>query len=188
VNQNIDRSRRRGIETTVKGRLNQYFDAVVNYTYTEATFRSDTTLNPFFFDSFGSTPYVENVKKGDSLPLVPKHRLSVTGNYHPWEGWTFSLTGLYVSTQFHLNDEQNSQPRIPGYFVLGSRVAYERKVPGGRLAAFLMANNILDQKYYTQGIIAANNLTGNGAVERFVVPAPGIAVYGGLSYRFESPL
>jgi len=69
---------------------------------------------------------------------------------------------------------------------LNTRVSYERPVPGGRLAGFFMINNLLDQKYFTQGIIFPNVLTGGGALERFVVPAPGIAFYGGLSYRFES--
>jgi len=48
-----------------------------------------------------------------------------------------------------------------------------------------MLNNILNQDYFTSGIVAANNFTGGGAVENFVVPAPSLAVYGGLSYRFE---
>jgi len=185
TNQNIDRSRRQGIETTLKARYNQYIDVTVNYTYTQATIESDLTLNPFFFGPGGFTPYVEQVKKGSSFPLVPKNRLGVTGNYHPVDGLTISLQGLYVSTQFMINDEQNTQPRLPGYFVLNSRVSYERPVPGGRLAGFVMLNNMLDQRYSTSGIIAANNLTGGGDVERFVVPAPSIAVYGGLSYRFE---
>jgi outer membrane receptor protein involved in Fe transport len=117
--------------------------------------------------------------------LVPKNRLAVTGNYHPASGWTVSLTGLYVSTQFFQGDEENAQPRIPGYFTINSRIAYERPVPGGRLSGFLMLNNLLDQRYYTSGIMAPNTLTGGGAVERFVMPAPGIAIYGGVSYRFE---
>ena len=75
--------------------------------------------------------------------------------------------------------------RLPGYFLLNSRVAYERPVPGGRLSGFLMLNNILNQKYSTSGTIATNTLTGAGAQEQFIVPAPGIAIYGGLSYRFE---
>jgi len=184
-NQNIGRSRRRGIESTFKARYKQYFDGVVNYTFTQATILSDLTLNPFFFDPSGGTPYVDNIRSGSTFPLVPKNRLSVTGNYHPAEGWTLSLIGLYVSTQFDINDEQNTQPRVPGYFLLNSRVAYERRVPGGRLSGFLMMNNMLDQKYSTSGIISANNLAGNGDVERFFMPAPSLAVYGGLSYRFE---
>jgi iron complex outermembrane receptor protein len=178
-NINIDRSQRRGIEASLKVKPNEYLDGVANYTYTVATIETDLVLSPVF-------PLVENVRKGDTIPQVPKHRLGLTGNYHPVPGWTLSLTGLYVSTQFHLNDEQNIQPRLPGYFVLNVRVAYERPVPGGRLSGFLMVSNIFDQKYFTQGIIFPNVLTGGGALERFVVPAPGIAFYGGLSYRFES--
>ncbi len=174
-NRNIDKSRRRGIEATVKGRYGQYFDAAVNYTYTEAQI-----LTPIRLSSS------QVVTPGDTFPLVPKHRLGITGNFYPVSGWTVSLTGLYVSTQFFLNDETNSQPRLPGYFRMDARVAYERSAPGGLLRAFLMLNNVLDQKYSTSGIIASNVLTGGGATERFVVPAPGIAIYGGLSYTFNA--
>lgn len=174
-NRNIDRTRRRGIEGTFKARLNAYLDGMINYTYTQAVYRTSFNL-----DSSRA------VEVGDSLPQVPKHRLSVVANAYPLEGLTVSLIGLYVSSQFFLNDENNVQPRLPGYFVLNSRIAYERPVPGGRLAGFLMINNMLDQKYSTSGIMAVNALTGGGALERFVVTAPGIAFYGGLSYRFES--
>ncbi|MDZ4732234.1 MAG: TonB-dependent receptor [Nitrospirota bacterium] len=172
LNRNIEKSRRRGIEATLKGRLNQYFDGTINYTYTQAEFRSQFNLSS-----------TRTIQDGDSFSQVPKHRLSVTGNVHPAEGWTVSLIGLYVSSQFFQNDEENVQPRLPGYFLLNSRIAYERPVPGGRLSAFLMANNLLDQKYSTSGIIATNATTFQQ--ERFIVPAAGIAIYGGLSYRFE---
>ena len=122
---------------------------------------------------------------GDTIPLVPKNRLSVTGNVHPVEGLTLTLIGLYVSSQFYLGDEANTRSSLPEYFLLNGRLAYERPVPGGRLSGFLMLNNILNQKYSTSGIMAVNNLTGGGAVDQFVVPAPTFAVYGGLSYRFE---
>jgi len=177
-NINIEKSMRRGIETTLKVKPNQYLDGAINYTYTLATIESDLVMSPAF-------PLIEYVSKGDTFPQVPKHRLGITGNYHPAAAWTVSMSGLYVSTQFHVNDEQNSQPRLPGYFVLNGRVSYERVVPGGRLSGFLMVNNLLDQKYSTQGIIFPNALTGGGALERFVVPAPGISLYGGLSYRFD---
>ncbi|MFO0706026.1 MAG: TonB-dependent receptor [Nitrospira sp.] len=182
TNQNIPKSRRQGLESTFKVKFSELFDTAVNYTYTEATFQGDLALNPYFV---GFNPYIEQVKKGDTIPLVPKHRLGVTGNYHPAAGWTLSLTSLVVGAQFHQGDEENAQPRIPAYVTFNSRIAYERPVPGGHLSGFLMVNNILNQRYYTSGIMAPNTLTGGGTVERFVMPAPGIAVYGGISYRFE---
>ena len=172
LNRNIDKSRRRGIEATFKGHLNEYFGGLINYTYTQAEFRSQFNLSS-----------TRTIQVGDSFSQVPKHRLSVTGNVHPAEGWTVSLIGLYLSTQFFQNDEENVQPRLPGYFLLNSRIAYERPVPGGRLSAFLLVNNLLDQRFSTSGIIATNATTLQQ--ERFIVPAAGIAIYGGLSYRFE---
>ena len=174
LNRNIDSTRRRGLEASLKGRYNDYFDGSVNYTFTEATFQSTFNLSA-----------TKTVESGDTIPLVPKNRLSATGNFHPAEGWTLSLIGLYVSTQFFQNDENNAEPRLPGYFVLNSRIAYERPVPGGRLSGFVMLNNMLDQKYSSFGTIASNTLTGGGAQERFVVPVPTFSLFAGLSYRFE---
>jgi iron complex outermembrane receptor protein len=148
---------------------------MINYTFTEATFQSAFNISA-----------TKMIMPGNTIPLVPKNRLSVTANVHPREGMTLSLIGLYVGSQYYLNDETNVQPKLPSYFLLNGRLAYERPVPGGRLTAFLMLNNILNQKYSTSGTIATNTLTGNGLDPvQFVVPAPTFAIYGGLSYRFE---
>jgi iron complex outermembrane recepter protein len=173
-NRNTDKARRRGVEATVKAKWNEYVDGTVNYTFTEAQFRSMFNLSA-----------TKRVDSGDSFPLVPKHRVGMTINVHPTKGWTLSMTGLYVSSQFYLNDETNSQPRIPDYIVLNARLAYERPVPGGRLSGFLMVNNFTNNHYFTFGSIASNTLTGGGMQDRFVSSAPGVAFYGGLSYRFE---
>jgi len=174
LNRNINRTRRQGFETSLKGRYNEYFDGMINYSFTEATFQSAFNISA-----------TKAIMPGNTIPLVPKNRFSVTGNIHPSEGLTLSLIGLYVGSQFYLNDESNTQPRLPSYFLLNGRLAYERPVPGGRLTAFLMLNNILNQKYFTSGTMASNTLTGGGALEQFVMPAPTFAIYGGLSYRFE---
>ncbi|MDH5587800.1 MAG: TonB-dependent receptor [Nitrospirota bacterium] len=174
-NRNVPKSRRRGFELTFKVKPNKLFDGVVNYTYTEAQFRSRFNIS--------STRVVD---VGDSFPLVPKNRLGVTGTLHPIKGLSLSLSGLYASTQFLQSDESNEKDRLQGYFVLNSRIAYEHAVPGGILKGFLGVNNLLDNNYQTSGIYAANRITGGGATEQFVVPAPGIGFFGGLNYRFES--
>jgi len=174
INRNIESSRRQGLELTLKARLSRYFDAVLNYTYTEAEFRSTFNVSA-----------TQTIQPGDTFPLVPTNRLSVTGNVHPAPGLTISLIGLYVGSQVYLNDEANTRPRLPDYFLLNGRVTYELPVPGGRLSAFLLGTNLTNQHYYSSGIIASNTLTGTGALQQFVVPIPTLAVYGGLSYRFE---
>ncbi len=174
-NRNLNKSRRRGFELTLKVKPNEFVDGVVNYTYTEAQFRSAFNIT--------STRAVE---VGDSFPLVPKNRVNVTGTVHPIKGLSVSLNGLYVSTQFLQSDESNERDRLQGYLVLNGRVAYEHAVPGGILKGFFKVNNLLDNNYQTSGIFAANRITGGGATQQFVVPAPGIGFFGGLNYRFES--
>ncbi|TLY25139.1 MAG: TonB-dependent receptor [Nitrospirae bacterium] len=172
-NQNIDKTRRRGIEASLRANVVEKWTISVNYTYTEAHFKSR------FVEGIGKV-----VEIGDSLPLVPKHRLGTTIQFRPAPEWTLSLTGLYVSTQVYLNDEPNAFPRLPGYFVLGGRIAYERPVPGGRANFFLQGNNILNKEYSSFGSIAFD-FVNTGRNEPFVSPAPTFAVYGGVSYRFE---
>jgi outer membrane receptor for monomeric catechols len=138
----------------------------VNYTYVESQFRQ----REIFSDS-------NIADEGDSIPLVPKHRLSVMGHLYPIPGLTLSLIGLYVSTQFAQGDEANAFERIPGYFVLNGRASYETKVPGGRLTAYLLLNNLTDHEYSTFGTASLFGRT--------FVPAQSISIYGGLSYRFE---
>ena len=175
LNRNIDSTKRQGVEATIKGRYNEYFDGIINYTYTEATFQSEFNIST-----------TKTIMPGSTIPLVPKNRLSVTGNVHPMDGLTMSLIGLYVGSQNYLNDETNIHPQLPDYFLLNGRLAYERPVPGGSLTGFVLLTNILNQKYSTSGTIARNTLTGNGLDPvQFVVPAPTFAIYGGLSYRFD---
>lgn len=181
-NRNIDKSRRRGIETTVKGIYDNQFDGSINYTFTEATFQSNVITSPFFL--MGS-PFVENISVGDSFPMVPKHRISAIGNYHPMPGMTLSLIGLYVGRQFLLNDSSNSRSRLPSYFILNAKASMERSVPGGVLKGFLMLNNITDANYFSQGIYFPNLLTGGGGLEQFVVPGTPFNVYGGISFEFD---
>ncbi len=62
--------------------------------------------------------------------------------------------------------------------MLNGRAAYELPGPYGRFKAFLTVNNLVDKEYFSYGIFS--DFSG-----RNVMPAPGIAVYGGLSYQFE---
>ena len=178
LNRNIPKTRRRGFEVTAAVKPTPYLETVINYSYTEAHFR--TAFNT------GFPPNLQRIESGDSLPLVPKNRLSTTVTIKPMKGLRLSLTGLYVSTQFLDGDESNSRERLPGYFVLNGRASYTRRVSGGMLSGFLTLTNMTDTEYFTSGIYAQNVLTGGGQIEAFVVPASSIAAYGGLNYRFDS--
>ena len=114
-NENISRTLRRGIELSLKARYQKWLDAFINYTAMKATFETDVLL------------FSGQVKKGDELPLVPRHRVGVGINTYPIEGLTVSLFGNYVGSQFMQSDEPNQAKKINDYFVLNSRIAYQWK-------------------------------------------------------------
>ena len=159
-NNNISRTLRRGVEVSVKGRWGKLLDGFFNYTFTKATFETDVLL------------FSGQVRKGDELPLVPRHRMSAGLNWRPLDGLTLSLLGNYVGRQFLLNDEPNNAKRLADYFVLGSRIAYTCK----DWTVQLSINNLTDRKYSTFGVL--------GATEPFRVPAPGINAFGGITFRY----
>lgn len=163
---NLEKTMRRGFEITIKGRFKELFDSTINYTFVEAQFRSPV--------NFSAT---QMVAVGDSLPLVPKNRLTFTGNVYPSKNWTISLNGIYQSARFYRGDSANIFPRLPGYIVVNARVSYARRVPGGTFKTFLLVNNIFNADYFSYGIISS------GA--RFVMPAAPISIFGGIGFEFD---
>lgn len=158
-NENISRTLRRGIELSLKARYRKWLDAFINYTAMKATFETDVLL------------FSGQVRRGDELPLVPRHRVSMGVNTYPLEGLTLSLFGNYVGEQFMLGDEPNQAKKIADYFVLNSRAAYQWK----QWTGYVNFNNLTNRKYSTSGILVN---------EPFRVPAPGFNVFAGLSFRY----
>ena len=158
-NNNISRTLRRGIEATLKSHWGKSLDGFINYTVTKATFETDVLL------------FSGQVRKGDELPLVPRHRVSAGVNWHPVEGLTLSLLGNYVGSQFLVNDEPNNFKKLADYFVLNSRVAYQWR----NWTFHATVNNLTDRKYSTYGILGA---------EPNRVPAPGINALAGISFQY----
>ena len=161
-NINLPKSRRQGVEAGLKIHPHEWVDVLLNYTYTDARFRTS-------FDLLSGT-----VEKGDKVPLVPMHRVNGTVSFHPVQGFEVSLDGQYIGRQVLLNDEPNqSYSRIQDAFLLNAQASYTWKM----FRVFLQANNLTDRKYETFGTLSGNTV--------FVMPAAGINVLGGLTVRFE---
>ncbi|MFQ5839678.1 MAG: TonB-dependent receptor [Candidatus Methylomirabilales bacterium] len=161
INENAQRTRRRGLEVTVKARMSSLVDGFLTYSFVQATFEREVVL------SSGT------VEAGDELPLVPRHQLGTGVNVHPLQGLTLSLSGLYVSGKFLNGDEPNNSSRLPGYFVANAKAAYRWK----NLTAFAQVNNLFDRDYETWGTLVGSS--------RFLIPAPGINAFFGLALEFS---
>jgi iron complex outermembrane recepter protein len=163
LNENVAKTRRRGVEVTVKGRVGAAVDGFVNYSYIVPTIETDVLLSSGL------------ARAGNDIPLVPRHRLGVGVNIRPVEGLTLSLTGLYVGERFLSTDEPNQARPLDDYFVLNGRLSYRR----GPATFFIQGENVLDTEYEPWGFF--NAFTG----QRFLIPAPGASALGGIIVEFS---
>lgn len=162
INENVDKTRRRGIELTLRGQYGGVVEGFLNYSYIKATFETDALLS--------SGP----VREGNDIPLVPRNRLGLGINIYPIEGLTFSLNGFYVSEQFLSGDGANMSKPLDAYGVMNGRVSYQR----GPLTLFLQGNNITDAEYEVWGVVAFGGT-------RFLMPAPGANFLAGAILEFS---
>ncbi|TPW18997.1 MAG: TonB-dependent siderophore receptor, partial [Elusimicrobia bacterium] len=147
------------------------FEGFLTYAYTEATFRSDFTL-----DKVPSA--TQRVRTGHFLPQVPRNRLAA-GVSARAKGVTLSVEELCAGSQHVFGDESNAEPRLGGYCLMGAGAAYER----GPARFFIHGKNLLDRRYETRGILGTDPVTSK--LQRFLVPAPGAELFAGARLRWE---
>jgi outer membrane receptor protein involved in Fe transport len=168
-NENAPKSRRQGVEVGAKLRPHDRVDVQLNYSYTDARYRSQAVL-------FGGT-----ITPGDRVALVPLHRAFARLAVRPLDGLELALDGQYVGQQVLVNNETDQTPfRIQDYFVLNAQASYTWKY----YTLFVQGMNLTDAKYETYGIFAFDPRTFSDNV--FLMPAPGINLLVGLRVRFEN--
>ena len=171
--QNIGSTRREGVELGLRGHFKPV-EAFLNYTFTRATFQDHVELfTPL-------PPGSETVRPGDSLALVPRHRLNGGLVYRPWPWLALSADARYVGAQFLRGDEVNRQPTLSPYWVATAGATVTMR----GVEAFVRVNNVLDERYQTFGTFAANGREPGSPVQRFLTPAPPLSVLAGVQYAF----
>jgi len=166
-NENTGRTRRRGIETALRGRAGDDVTFFVNLTLLAAEFRNGPAA-------------------GNEIPLAPGERLGAGIDADLSQRIAVRGDVLYVGGQVLGNDAANGQGELDAYTIVNTRlrllVSSGRQAGDGALELFVEARNLLDQEYATRGVYAFDFST--GAFDTFVTPAPGRRLFGGLEWRF----
>lgn len=155
ANVNAGRTRRRGAEASIEGRLAPPLRGWIRLTYVEAEFRGGADA-------------------GASLPLVPRERAAAGIDADLPHGFGVRVDVLRVGSQYLDNDDANAQAKLPAYTVVGSRLAWTPPTAGDRATLFVELRNLFDERYATRGIHVS---------ESFFTPAPGRRVLAGLTWR-----
>ncbi|MCX8023155.1 MAG: TonB-dependent receptor [Syntrophorhabdaceae bacterium] len=159
ANENYDRTKRFGVETKVFLNLSERFSIDLFYSYIEAKFDGGV------FD-------------GNTIPFVPKNKFGGSAAYRYIfnnHQFNLSLTASGVDNRYVISDQENSQRKMPGYFLLDTSVVYKFK---DSFTAVFAIKNILDKDYYEYAAYSPNrNDVG-------MYPAPGRTFSLGLQYQF----
>ncbi|HEV2334143.1 MAG TPA: TonB-dependent receptor, partial [Stellaceae bacterium] len=188
---NIGSTRRQGIETGLSYK-DEKWSVYGTYSLNDATFQSPFTLaspnNPFA-DASGNI----HVAPGDRLPGIPLHQIKLGADYRITPEWTFGGVIAYFSDQYLRGDEANQNPTLPGYAVVNLHSSYTMTT---HIELFANLQNALNARYATfaafgnptgigvPGVPASAVTNAPGVDNRFLGPAPPIAIFGGVRVRF----
>ncbi|MET0279944.1 MAG: TonB-dependent receptor [Steroidobacteraceae bacterium] len=208
---NFGRTRRQGIEAGIAASI-AAFTVGANYTYLDATYRSEEEVagegNSSNEEGAGFEGSIE-IEPGARIPLVPRHIFKTFVDWRITSRITANADLQAVSSSYARGNE-NNEHQPDGVYYLGSGSSGGYAVvnmglefrPLAALSMFLQVNNVLDRRYHTAaqlgstGFDAAGNFVARpfaGPIvdgERplpgstFVAPGAPRAWWAGVKYSF----
>lgn len=177
---NAGKTRRQGVEASLAYRL-AHWQLHASYSLVDATFRDALTVA-------SSSPSADadgniQVRPGDRIPLMPRHRFTLQADYKH-QRWSLGSELRAVSSQHYAGDASNQQPPLGGYTVVDLHGSFALT---SWLQLFAEVENLFDRKYYTFATFAElEGLPPGLDLEdsRTLSPSPGRAVYGGVRISF----
>jgi outer membrane receptor protein involved in Fe transport len=182
---NAGTTRRQGAEA------NLHYDterlhAVLGYAYTDATFQTSLLLgsdsNPGA-DANGN----EHVVPGDRIPGIPRHRGTVVLDYDVTSRWIVGGSAILQSAAYRSGDEANYTKPVGGYGLLNLHSAYRFTK---RLQAFVLINNVTNERYDTYGSFGPVSavpwpaVPGGVTDPRTASPGTPVTAYAGVKVSF----
>ncbi|MBN1674359.1 MAG: TonB-dependent receptor [Kiritimatiellae bacterium] len=155
-NENLDETRRVGVEARAGYRISEICGVSANYTYTDATFTSGPN-------------------DGNHVPLVPAHKVTAAVDVRLPPAITLGAEVSHVSESYLGGDTANTGEKLDAYTVVGLSARYAPKQIAG-LQVFVGVDNLLDEAYATAGYQGGS---GDG-----YYPAPERSYRAGCRYRF----
>lgn len=168
-NTNLPPSRRKGIELETGWRPVDTLRLNASATWTDARFLSGVLP--------GTWGLMNNVIAGKNVPLVPRQKFNIGGDWEFLAKTHLKANLAYVGKQYMDNDESNDLGvMIPAYTLVNLKL--ERQVDRWTLA--LATNNLTNQKYFSYAVKSQFNATRYNAY-----PLPERALFVSAAYAFE---
>lgn len=178
--QNVARSYRAGIELDMSYFINPEFSILANAAL------SRNKINNFseFIDDYDNGGQIVNNYKNTDISFSPNSVIGVELVYTPIKAFAIGWQSKYVGKQY-LDNTQNNNRKLNAYWVNNARIACDLKFKGVKnINIALLANNILNKKYesngYTYGYFAGGAIT----TENFYFAQSGTNLMLNLNVKF----
>jgi iron complex outermembrane recepter protein len=138
ANSNYDQTRRRGIEVGQETDVLKFlpvesldeFEFLTSYNYLDARF-----IDGSFDDQ--------------RVPMVARSQVNAGIVLGFLKNYKASLMGRYIGARYPINDQANVWPQLKPYYVMDTKLTYER----GPLEVFMAVNNVFDKKYDSYSVV-----------------------------------
>jgi len=190
---------RQGIEALVDYRSDRFM-MYASYAFIAATYEDSFELaspdNPFAeicsaeVGDPDAEPACINIRPGDRIPAIPRHRFKVGFDYYVTPQWKVGMDMVAMTSQFFRGDEGNDDGQLPGYAVFNLSTSYRVTE---NIMLYGIVNNLFDKEYETFGTYFDTEALDGVAIgpsgtelenPRTVTPAPPRILYGGLKVKF----
>jgi outer membrane receptor protein involved in Fe transport len=123
------------------------------------------------------------VPAGARIPSVPAHIGKAVATWFGGAGFSLGVDAIVNSGQYHRGDEANLLPKVPGYFLMNLRAAYQIARP---LSVFAIVSNLFDARYATFGVLgdATPVLGPTYSDPRFIGPGAPRAAWVGVDVNY----
>ena len=119
------------------------------------------------------------MRKGNHLPLVPRHQFKAGIEVSPASGWRIGVNLTAVSASFFQGDQSNQNRKLPGYAVIGRTTSYKVS-PNFEIVGAV--TNLFNRRFARFGAYTQTGPIGAAQINdpRSVVPGQPLTVTAGL--------
>jgi iron complex outermembrane receptor protein len=180
IRQNVPKSSRIGVEFDGSYTLSRNFLVNANAAFSRNKIQN---FSEYIFDYDTETEAVNNYKNPD-ISFSPDAVVFGELVYKPFTGLALALQTKYVSKQY-LDNTQNESRKLNGYWVNNARLGYDFSFNGVKnMNIGLLANNILNKKYESNGYTYGYLSGGSRTDENFYFPQAGTNFLLSLNVKF----
>lgn len=181
--QNVDKSYRMGFELDASYIISAQFALNANAAFSKNKIQNYINYVTQYEDDNTETLITTNYKNTD-ISFSPKSVIGGELVYKPFKGFAAALQSKFVGKQY-LDNTQNESRKLDAYWVNNARIGYDFQLKGIKnINIGLLVNNILNEKYESNGYTYSSAYQGNITTENFYYAQAGTNFLLSLNFKF----